>query len=224
MQHHLFQDFVAFCGIYDLDDLHLVELMEAVKTTDILAVAARFPAEAGSVSRHLYRELGFFQHLVPIDIGHRNFRCRYEVKVVLAYIVHLTFFFGKLSRAPGGSLIHEDGRLIFCIARGRVEIEEVLDERPLQFRSLVDVYRESASRDLVPQLEIDEIVFFCKVPMWNGFAGQSRMAASFTDRFIIFRRSSLWYGSSRQIGQTDQYGIQLLFYRGELFCDRRLRC
>ena len=105
MSEHLVETLIRVLRGVDTNNLYLVELMQAVQATDILAVRASLTAEASRISATLDRQILFIEDLVAEDVGHRNLCCRNEIEVVEVAMVHLTLFVRQLTRAVTGCLI-----------------------------------------------------------------------------------------------------------------------
>ena len=69
-------------GLVDTDDLDLVELMEAIQATYILAIRTSLTTEARRVSRIAYRQVLLIEDHISVDIGHGHFGRRDEVEVI----------------------------------------------------------------------------------------------------------------------------------------------
>src|SRR6202042_308184 len=134
-------------------------------------------------------------------IGHGDFGCRDEVEAVFGDHIHLAFFIGKLTGAPGGGLVDEYGRLVFGVARSGIVVEEVLDEGALELCALVDVNGEAAAGYFVSQFEVDEVVFFGQVPVRDGVFVHNRFGAALADGDVVFRGLAAGHGGGGEIGQ-----------------------
>ena len=97
MRNHVVQSRVGVLRLLYTDNLHLVELMEAVEPADIFSIRAGLTAEARGVCRHLNREVVVAENHVTIDVGHRNLGGRYEIVIVDCRVVHLPFLVRKLA-------------------------------------------------------------------------------------------------------------------------------
>ncbi len=122
--------------------------MQTVKTSDILAVAARLAPETCRVGAVLHRKLALGEDHVAVEIGHRHLGRGYEIEIVLAYVIHLTLLVGELSGAVARSLVDHVGGLNLKITGFGSLIEEKLYQSALQFGALPFVDRETGAGDL----------------------------------------------------------------------------
>ena len=88
MSEHLVKTLVRVLRRVDANDLYLVELMQAVQATNILAIGASLTTEASRISATLDRQILFVENLIAEDIGHRNLCCRNEIEVVEIAMIH----------------------------------------------------------------------------------------------------------------------------------------
>ena len=97
MGNHLIKSRIGIFRLLDTYDLHLVELVEAVESADILAIRTCLPTEAWSICSHLNRKIIVAENHIPVDVRNRNLSCRYEIEVIGCSVVHLAFLVRKLA-------------------------------------------------------------------------------------------------------------------------------
>ena len=112
----LFKLVIAFGGARKLDQLHLVELMLADKTARVSARAARFGAEACSVSAVFYRKVGFGKDFIPVQICYGNFGGGDEEIFGIFQCESVFFKLRQLSRSRHACSVDDVRRQNFRIA------------------------------------------------------------------------------------------------------------
>ena len=210
MGDHLVEGGVAVLGTLDADDLDLVELMEAVQPPDVLAVGTGFAAEARRIGRKLLREVRVLEDDVTVDVGDGHLRGGDEIEVIQADVVHLRLLVGKLARPEAGSGVDHHGRLHLAVARGRVEVEEVVDQRALQLGSLSLVHRESGAGELDAQVEVDDVELAGEFPVRKGSFGKHGIRAAHLDHLVVFGALAGNDEVARHIGQKHQLVLEFL--------------
>ena len=98
LQHFLMTLFRVF-GLVDAHDFHFRELMQAIQSTHVLAIAACFTTEALCVGTVLDGQLALVENHVAVDVRHRNLSSRDKVEVINLAMIHLAFLVGQLSCA-----------------------------------------------------------------------------------------------------------------------------
>ena len=97
MVFHFFKSGIRAFWLFDAHDFHLVELVKAVKSANILAIRTCFTTETCRISAvHLWKIL-LVKDNITVDVGYRNFGSWDKVKVVKTAVVHLAFLVGQLS-------------------------------------------------------------------------------------------------------------------------------
>ena len=139
--------------------------MQAVQSAYIFSIATGLATEALSVGAILNRQLLFIENHIAIDIGDRHLSGRNKIEIVETAVIHLSLFVGQLTCAIARSLINNRRRHNFSISRLRSLIEEELDKSALQPCPLANIYRETGTCNLHTEVEINEIIFLCKLPM-----------------------------------------------------------
>ena len=208
MQRHLFQRFIRALRLHQLYQLYLIELVQAVQTSHILTVASRLPPEAGCIGGHPDGQLLRFHDLITVNIGHRHLCCRDHIEIIGLHMVHLPLFVRELAGTIGGSGIDHMRRVILRIAACNIKIQEKADQRPLQTRALVDINRETGTRDLGAQLEIYQVIFSGNIPVRQRPGSQLRHRAACSHHFIVFRSFSFRNRCMRQVGNLHQQFFQ----------------
>ena len=105
---HLLQGGVGALRLLDAHDLDLVELMQTVQTSHVLAVRTGLTTEARSVGGHLLREVVVTKDDISEYVGDRNLGCRDEIEVIKTYIVHLGLLVRQLTGTETGSSGNRD--------------------------------------------------------------------------------------------------------------------
>ena len=97
MSNHTVESLIRVLRQCELHDLNLIELVQTVKTANILTIRACLTTEARGISCELYRELLLVEDYIAIDIGYRHLGSWNEVEVVGCSVVHLTLLIRKLT-------------------------------------------------------------------------------------------------------------------------------
>ena len=106
-------------------------------------------------------------------------------------MVHLPLLVRKLACAVCGCRVHHHRRFDLPVACGNVLVEEEIDESPLQFRSLALVNRETGSGYLYAEVEVDDVIFPAKLPMWKRSFRKYRLGAAHLDHEVVLGSLSL---------------------------------
>ena len=210
MGHHAVERLIGAVGQRELDDFHLVELVQTVQTAHVLAVGACLAAEAGGVGGHLDREVLLVENHVAVDVRHGHFGRWNHVEVVDRGVVHLLLLVGQLAGAEARRLVDHHRRLDLQIAGLGVAVEEVVDERALQTGALSLVDGESGAGELHAQVEVDDVVLAGQLPVGQCILGQLGVALDELDHQVVGRRASLGDDVGGEVGQRDDGGLQLL--------------
>ena len=161
---------VAFAGVFgrvDADDFYLGKFVQAVQSSHVLAVRACFAAEALGVGAVLDGEVFLVEDDVAVDVGDWHLGGRDEVEVVQPAVVHLPFLVGQLSCSVSRCGIDYRWRHYLCVSCLPRLVEEEVDERSLQLRSLAYLDGESCSCDFHAEVEVYEVVFLGEFPVWE---------------------------------------------------------
>ncbi len=212
MGHHAVERLVGALGERQLHDLHLVELVESVQTADILAVGARLAAEAGGVGGELHGEILPVEDHVAVDVRHGHLGRRHEVEVVGRGVVHLPLLVGQLSRAEARGLVHHHGGLDLAVARRRVVVEEIVDQRALEPGALALVDGESGSGELHAQIEVDDVVLAGQLPVGQRVLGQRRVVLLELHHEVVLGRAALGDDLRGEVGQRHERALQRLLH------------
>ena len=156
---HILEGVVGAVGVLDDNDFHLAELVQAVQTTDILAIAARLATEALTIARMLDGELVGSEDDVAVDIGDGHFGSGYHIEPVEGDCVHLALLVGQLASAKTGGFVDHQRRHNLDIASLGGLVEEEVDEGTLQTSTFAFVDRKTSAGNLVAQLKVDDVVF-----------------------------------------------------------------
>ena len=101
MGYHSVKSLVGLFRKGELDDFHLVELVQAVKAPNVLSVRSGLTPEALSIGGHLYREVLLRNDTVSVNIGYRHLSRRNHIELVQTYIIHLLSLVRKLTGCIG---------------------------------------------------------------------------------------------------------------------------
>ncbi len=208
MGHHLVEGGVAVLRLLNPDDLHLVELVEAVQAADILAVGTGLAAEAGRVGRQLLRELVGGEDDVTVDVRHRDLGGRDHVEVIDRGVVHLAFLVGKLAGTEAGGGIDHHRRFHLLVAGGGVAVQEEVDEGALQAGSLALIDREAGAGDLHAQVEVDDVVLSGEFPVREGVFGELGLRTAHLHDEVVLGAGSLGNEVARDVRKENKLGLE----------------
>src|SRR5260221_2780343 len=191
----------------DLHQLDLVELVHANEPARAEDRSAGLASEARRVGDVANRQLIEAQDFLAMKIGHGHLGGGREVEIVALAAVELFLEFGELGRADESLGIHEKRRthLGVTVFAG-VQIEQEIDQRPLQPRTGTDVEGKSAAADLRGALEIEKAEFFTELDVALRREREGQLFAPNPDDRIVFRRSSDRAMLVREIGDVEQQG------------------
>lgn len=184
--------------------------MQAVQTAHVLAVGAGLAAEAGSVGGHPHGEVPAVENHVAVDVRNGHLGRRHEVEVVGRGVVHLPLLVGQLARAEARSLVDHHRRLHFEVAGLRVAVEEIVDQRTLQTGALAFVDGESGAGEFHAEVEVDDVVFACQLPVGQRVLGQRRVAFDELHDEVVRRGLPFGHDVRGKVGQRDDLRLQLL--------------
>ena len=184
--------------------------MEAVQAADILAVRACLAAEAGSVGGQGLRKLVVLEYDVTENVGDGHLGGRDHVEIIEVGVIHLAFLVGKLAGTEARCGIDHHRRLDLFVSVGGVDIEEEIDECPLELGSLALVDGESGSGNLHSEVEVDDIVFLAELPVRKGVLRKLDFRTAHLDDEIVLGALSFGDKVAGDIGQQDDLGVQLL--------------
>ncbi len=125
-------------------------------------------------------------------------------------MIHLGLLVGELACAVGRCLVDHIWRLDFGVAGLVGLVEEELDEGALQACAFADVDGESGSGDFHPEVEVDEVVFPCQVPVGKRVLGEvGHRAADFLDH-VILGRFPFGHHVAGKVGDSAEQLVELL--------------
>src|ERR1019366_7479204 len=110
---------VACRGVDPLQQLDLVELVDAVEAAHVLAVAPGLPAEAGRVGAAAHGQGRLVEDLVPEEVREGHLGGRDGEEPVGRRLVHLALLVRELPRGRGARGVDKDGRRPLHVARPR---------------------------------------------------------------------------------------------------------
>ena len=171
--------------LVDAYNLHLVELVQAVQATNVLAIATSLTTEAGRVSAALDREILLIEDNVAEDVGYRNLGCRDEEEVVEISVIHLTLLVWQLTCATTRILVNYVRRLNLQVSALAGLIEEECLKSTLEASHLADIYRETSACDLHTEVEVNEVVLLQEIPVAESVCAEVRLFAAFLYNYIV---------------------------------------
>ncbi len=216
MRHHFVEGGVRVLGQLEADDLHLVELVQAVQAAYVLSVRTGLAAPAGRIGRHLHGEVFPLQDHVAVDIGHRHFGRRNHVETVERCVVHLAFLVGQLTGTETGVSVDHVRRLVFEIAGVGVLLEEPGDECALDLGALALIDGESGSGEFHTKVEVDDIEVLDQFPVRQRIFRKVRFGTAHLDDDIVFGSASFGDLRIRQVRQQHDQRLLFLFGLGHL--------
>ena len=226
MFHHLIQNGIRVFRVSQLNDFHFVKLMQSVQSPDIFSVRSGFTSETWRISCHFYRQIIHFQYCISENIGQRHL-CRWDhVVIIQPCMIHLIAFIRQLSRTVTGIFINHDGRHDFFVTGPGILIQEKLYETHLQPGTFSFVYRKTCPGQLNAQIKINQIVFFCQLPMRQGPRGKIGNHSSFPNQDVVIfpftgDHKAIWYiwQSNEQLAKFFFQGLLLLIqFFDRFFC------
>ncbi len=105
--------------------------------------------------------------MTSIDVRHGHFGGGDEVEVVHLAVIHLSLFVGQLSGAVSAGLVDHCGRHYLLVSGCAGFVEEEVDECALESGPQSAVHGKSCACDFDAEVKIDEVVFFCQLPVWQ---------------------------------------------------------
>ncbi len=214
---HLFKSGIAVLGLLYAYDLYLVELMQTVEATHVLAIAACLAAEACRVSAILDRELVGRYDYIAVKVSHRNLGGRNEVELVEIHKVHLAFFVGKLACAVARSLVDNVRGLHLEVACSRSLVEEELNESALKLGALAEINGESGAGDLYAEVEVDEVVFLGEIPVGEGVGAEIGHGAAGEFHYIVGGSLAFGYSLAGNVGDIEEFVADSVLGAAEFF-------
>ena len=198
-------------GIFGRGKLHHLDLVELVLANDASRVAAgraSLFAEARRERGVPLRQIGSIEHFARMQVGKHDFSGG-DKEVVAGNVIRVVFELGKLARAEHGLTLHDDRRPPFFETAGRVRIEEIVDERALKTSACAAEHRETAARELIASIEIEDVQIGAKIPMRLEIeielARRAPATALGVFAFVFAHRS----GVARNVRRSHQNVIEL---------------
>src|SRR5690606_22349714 len=191
MCNHLFVFFVRIFRARDVNNLHLIKLMQSIKTAYVSTPASCFPPEAWRIASVAQGEITFGENHIPIEIGDGDLCCRNEIEVVGVHAIHLTLLIRKLTGTVSGGFIYENRRLYFRISLLRGLVKEKVYERALKLCSFSLVNRKAGARKFHTKVEVDDVVLLDQFPRRDSIGGQLRNRPSLVYDNITVRSGTI---------------------------------
>ena len=213
---HLLEHIVTAVGMLDDDDFHLRELVQAVQSADILAVAAGLAAETLAVTHALDGQLLGVDHLATEDISDGYLSGGNHIEAVEGDGIHLALLVGQLAGAETRSLVDHQRRLNLQEAGVGGLVEEEVDEGALEAGTLALVEGKAGASHLVSQLKVDDIVLGAEVPVGKRVGGQVRLMAELGHHHVVGLALAAGHGDMGGVGQRDELLVEFLLGGGLL--------
>ena len=167
---HLFQFFVALVWMHHFDELHLVELVDPDHAPGTQPSGTGLGPEAGRVGAVAHWQLLLSENFLSMDVGHRSLRRRQQVQFAhrrgVESLLHGIGLIPELRKLP-----HAD-HAVFSddVRRGHfgvavfplMEVEQEVNERPLQPSSPACVQKKARSAQLGSPGKVNELEPFAK--------------------------------------------------------------
>ena len=119
-------------------------------------------------------------------------------------MIHLSLLIRKLSRTITGSRVHHRRRHDLQVTGITSLIQEEVDQRTLQTSALSFIDRETCSRDLNTQIEINQIIFLRQFPVRKSVLRKFRFHTSHFLNYIVLGTNTFGHTVVGNIGN----GIQ----------------
>ena len=126
-------------------------------------------------------------------------------------MVHLAFLVGKLAGAEARILVDHHRRLHFLVAGCSVIVEEEVDERALEFRSLVLIDGETGSGDLHAEVEVYDVVFLCEFPVRKRVLREDDLGAAHLDHLVVLGALTGLHEVAGHVGHEHEVFLEFLF-------------
>ena len=165
MFEHLTMRLGGMFGSVNAYDLDLRELVQTVQATHILAIGTGFATEALGVGAVLDGEVLLVDDDVTIDVGDRHFGGWNKIEIVDLAVVHLSFLIGQLTCAVARLLVDDCRRHDLLVAGIGGFGEEEIDKGTLETSTQATIDRETCTRDLYTEVEVDEVEVLGELPV-----------------------------------------------------------
>ena len=222
---HLLVFRVAVLGLDDLDQLDLVELVDADHAAGADARRAGLAAKTRRVGAVGNRKLVLREEFLAMDVGDGRFGGRDEIQFAERGGVQ-PFLDGVILVGELGELAdafealrpdHERRRDLGVAVLAGVQVEHELNQRPLQLGAPIRVEDEAAAREFGGAREIHQPQALAQLDVRLGFESEHRLLAVDADNGIILRAFADRHGLVGQVRQPQHQLVPGRFrFRGLL--------
>nr|WP_245668797.1 hypothetical protein [Chloroflexus islandicus] len=195
--------------------------MAALDPAHITPGAELFLAETGGVGGVIDRQLARFENLVGVEAGNRHFCRRHQPQTRLFIAVEVVTEFGQLAGGPQHRFFNYKRRVDLLVALLQMEIEQPLDDGPLQARAGAAHDIKARTGQLDAALEVENAQRLTQFPVRAGGEGQLPRFTLLVDDHVIVFINPIGHIRVRQIANLKHRGPLLLFDLGQLAIKRR---
>ena len=200
---------VAGLGMHPLEQLDLVELVEAVEPAHVLAVAARLAAETRRVGGAFHRQRLGVENLVAEEVRQRHLGGRHCVETIGDGLIHLTFLVGQLAGGGGAGGVDEDRRVNLGVAGGDSLIQKELKQSAHDAGAVADVEGEARAGDLRAATEVYDFIEAGNFPVRLGDRRVGVASAPGGEGDVVVGGAALGHAGVREVGQREHRGAVL---------------
>ena len=207
-------------GSRQAHELDLVELVYTQQPPRVLAMRARFAAEAGRVADVRLWQLRPVEHLVAVQARDGHLGGRNEEEIVVLHDVHVILELGKLPRRRRGRAVHEERHPHLVVAvLPYVQVDHHRDQRPREARPGAAEHDESRAADLGASREVQDAEGGANVPMRAEAAFLARRPPRAQHATVILAaRGDI---GERRVGQLEQNLLEPRLDIGQLALEAR---
>src|SRR5438874_5124993 len=216
--HQLFQTGMRVLGLFEADELHLVELVLPDDPLRVLAVAARLAPEARGERAVLDGQVPG-EHLVAVVVRHRNFRGGNEIQT-RGRLEEILLELGQLTRAAHRLRVHQIRRKQLDVSLLAVQVDEEGDQRALETRQLGPVEDEPRPGNLAGAGEVEKTQSLSELVVLLGCEGHAGLLAPLPNHLVVRRLAA---DRNRLVGQVRDVEERLLDFLLDLLEPRLLR-
>ena len=215
LDYELLKCLVALFGKRVLEHLYLVELMSSYHSALVRTVAARLASEAGGVAHELLGKISFGEDLVPVKRRESCLCCGKHIAHTVVggvlYLIYLVGKLGELSRGNAALIFKHVRRKDKLVSVGKMSVDEIVEQSPLETRAHSSVYPEARSRKLGSSVVVYKSESGAEINVVLRLEIKLLGLSEITDRLVVLlaSRQKILVG---KVGKTEHY-------RGELCAD-----
>ena len=140
------------------------------QTPGILARAAGFGTEAGTVGAVTQGKVITIQDFIPVQIGNGYFRRGNQVHIHTLQLEHIFRKFRQLAGTLHAVAVHDKGREKFRVPMlSGMQIQIEVDDAALQTGTQAFIHRKAGAGNLMAPFKIQNIQLFAKIPVGQRF-------------------------------------------------------